>query len=180
MSEAITESNKPAHSTAPPSPWGGLGILLIVIVAIVGWIAVGSTFLSDFSLFGGFLMLWYWANVEQLSLRRLPASLLGALIGIAIAWGLLFGLTNYGVAGLAVGVLLLLGTIYLDILKAAPTFVNAATMLYVTIAAAPLVQLKVNWIELCVATVVGGVFFAAFVEIVKWVAAKLIADASTG
>ena len=51
-------------------------------------------------------------------------------------------------------------------------------MLYVTVAAAPLVQLKVNWIELCLATVGGGIFFALFVEAVKWLAGKLMPAAA--
>lgn len=177
MSEASTA---PARAVTPPGPLAGFGILLIVIVAIVGWIVVGSRFLSDVSLFGGFLLLWYWSNVEQLSLRRLPAALLGALVGISLAWGLLYGLTNYGAIGLGVGLLLLIIAIYLDILKVVPLFVNASTMLFVTIAAAPLVQLKVNWVELCLATVIGGLFFAVFVEAVKWLAAKLIRQPRDG
>lgn len=174
--------NNPSQETAetPPAPGAlvGLGILLVVLVAIIAWATIGGHFLSEVSLFGGFLMLWYWANVEQLSLQRLPAALIGALVGIGLAWGLLYGTTNYGGAGLLVGLLLLILALYLDILKAVPLFVNASTMLYVTVAAAPLVQLKVNWTELCLATVGGGIFFALFVEAVKWLAGKLMPAAA--
>lgn len=175
MSEA---SQSAAEGTPPPGPLVGFGILLIVVVAIVGWAIIGGHYLSDVSLFGGFLMLWYWANVEQLSLARLPAALIGALVGIGLAWALLYGVVNYGGAGLLVGLLLLILALYLDILKALPLFVNASTMLYVTVAAAPLVQLKVNWIELCLATVGGGIFFALFVEAVKWLAGKFMPGAA--
>ena len=50
--------------------------------------------------------------------------------------------------------------------------VNAATMLYVTLAAAPLVQLHVNWIELVLSTVIGGLFFGGVVEGLKRLAAR--------
>lgn len=175
MNEA---SQTAAETTPPPGPLVGFGILLIVVVAIVGWAIVGGRYLSDVSLFGGFLMLWYWANVEQLSLARLPAALIGALVGIGLAWALLYGAVHYGGAGILVGLALLILALYLDILKALPLFVNAATMLYVTVAAAPLVQLKVNWVELSLATVGGGIFFAIFVEAVKWLAAKFIPAAA--
>ncbi|MFM2301789.1 MAG: hypothetical protein RLZZ84_1525 [Pseudomonadota bacterium] len=171
----MSNTTQATAEVAPaPGPLVGLGILVIVLVAIVAWAMIGGRLLSDVSLFGGFLMLWYWANVEQLSVARLPAALIGALVGIGLAWGLLYGVVNYGGTGLLVGLLLLIVALYLDIIKAAPLFVNASTMLYVTIAAAPLVQLKVDWIELCLATVGGGVFFAAFVETVKWLAGKLL------
>lgn len=167
-----------ATAAPPPGPLVGAGILVIVLVAIVAWAAVAGRFLSDVSLFGGFLMLWYWANVEQLSLARLPAALIGALVGIGLAWALLYGTVKYGGAGLLVGLLLLVLALYLDILKVVPLFVNASTMLYVTVAAAPLVQLKVDWVELCLATLGGGIFFAVFVEAVKWLASKLLPAAT--
>ncbi|MEN9683526.1 MAG: hypothetical protein RLZZ427_1277 [Pseudomonadota bacterium] len=165
-------------SPPPPGALVGLGILVIVLVAIVAWAVVGGRLLSEVSLFGGFLMLWYWANVEQLVLARLPAALIGALVGIGLAWALLYGATNYGGTGVLVGLVLLIVALYLDILKAVPLFVNASTMLYVTVAAAPLVQLKVNWVELSLATVGGGIFFAVFVEAVKWIAGKVMPAAA--
>lgn len=170
----MDSSSTAAADVAPaPGPAIGFGILVVVLVGLVAWTVLMSRFVSPLSLFGGYLMLWYWANIEQLSIRRLPAALAGAMVGIALAWTLVYGPTHYGMTGLIVGLLLLVVALYLDILKAAPFFVNAATMLYVTVAAAPLVQLKVNWIELILATIGGGLFFAGFVEAVKWVASKI-------
>jgi hypothetical protein len=118
-------------------------------------------------------MLWYWANIEQLALPRLPSAIFGALVGTGLAWGMFYGATHYGPSGLAIGLILLIVAIYLDIIKVVPLFVNGATMLYSIIAAAPLVQLKVNWIELCLATIGGGLFFGAFVGAVGWLGRKL-------
>lgn len=168
MSDATT-----TPEVAPaPGPGVGFGILIVVVVGLVLWTILMSQWVTPLSLFGGYLMLWYWANVEQLSVRRLPAALAGAMVGIGLAWVLVYGPTHFGTSGLVVGLLLLLFALYLDILKAVPLLVNASTMLYVTVAAAPLVQLKVDWIELILATLGGGLFFAGFVEAVKWIAQK--------
>jgi hypothetical protein len=157
---------------AAPSLLGGVGVAAVVVTAIVGWVAIGSTFLSEMSLFGGFLILWYWAKVEHLAMARLPATVLGALVGIALAWAMYFCASRYGGIGFGIGLGLLILAIYLDIVQVFPTFVNAATMLLSIIAAAPLVQLKVNWIELSLATVGGGLFFGAYVATVMSIAAK--------
>lgn len=167
-----------AEAAAAPGPVVGLGILAIVIVAIIGWVMIGGRYLSEISLFGGFLMLWYWANVEQLSVRRLPAALIGAVVGIGLAWLLFKGTVILGDKGGLIGLLVLILALYLDILKAVPLLINASTMLYVTVAAAPLVGLKVDWLELVFATVGGGLFFAAFVEGVKWIAGKFMPAAA--
>lgn len=164
----------PTEAAPPPSPLIGLGILLVVLIGLVIWTVIFNRFVSPLSLFGGYLMLWHWANVEQLSVHRLPAALIGALVGIGLAWFLLYAATTYGAAGLAVGLVLLVAAIYLDIVKAVPLAINASTMLYITVAAAPLVQLKVDWIELIITTIGGGLFFAGFVEGVKWLAGKVI------
>ncbi len=144
----------------------------VVVVAIIAWVALGSMFLSEASLFGGFLMLWYWAKVEHLAINRLPASICGGLVGIAVSWVMYYGVTHYGAAGFAVGLAVLILAIYLDIVAVFPTFVNASTMLYSLVAAAPLIQLKVNWIEFSLATLGGGLFFGAFVAGVMQLAAK--------
>jgi hypothetical protein len=166
-----------AEAPPPPSALAGLGVAAVVVTAIIAWVALGSTFLSEPSLFGGFLMLWYWAKVEHLSMSRLPATVLGALVGIGIAWVMFYSSSNYGPGGFAFGLFVLIVAIYLDIIEVFPMFVNASTMLLSIIAAAPLVQLKVNWVELCLATIGGGMFFGAFVAAVMWIPGKLLRKA---
>ncbi len=163
----------PATTVAPPpGPLAGLAILIIVLVLIAAWLAIGSLFLQQTSLIGGFLMLWYWANNEQLQIKRLPAAIIGAVVGIGLGWALVYGTVNYGTTGLIAALLLLILALYLDIIKAVPLVVNTSTMLYVTIAAAPLVQLHVDWVELVLSTVVGGLFFGLAVEGLQRLAAK--------
>ena len=162
----------PAEVAPPPGPVAGLVILGIVLALIIAWIFIGTRFMADTSLVGGFMMLWYWANNEQLEIKRLPAAIIGAVVGIGLAWFLVFGAVHYGGLGLSAAVLLLILALYLDIIKAVPMIVNASTMLYVTLAAAPLVQLHVNWTELVLSTVVGGLFFGGVVEGLKRLAAR--------
>jgi hypothetical protein len=162
----------PSHPPAP-TPIAGIGVAFVVVIAIVGWVMVGTTFLSEASIFGGFLIFLYWAKFEHLNPRRLPNAILGALVGIGISWVTFYGETYYGGAGFAVGMALLVLAIYLDIIEAAPLVVNTSTMFFSIITAAPLVKLEVNWIELCTATVGGGLFFGGFLSVVMWVGTKV-------
>jgi hypothetical protein len=163
----------PSEAPPPPSALAGLGVAAVVVTAIIAWVALGSTFLSETSLFGGFMILWYWGKVEHLSAQRLPASIVGALVCIGVAWAMFYGASTYGPTGFALGLLLLVIAIYLDIIQVMPQFFNASTMLFSIVAAAPLVQLKINWIEFCLATLGGGVFFGAYVAVLSWLAGKV-------
>lgn len=163
-----------AAPAAAPGALAGLGILAVVTVAIVAWVAIGSTLFSDLTLFGGFLLLWHWANLEQLEIRRMPTTIAGALVGIALAWQVVYLSSVMGTNGLVLGLLIILGAIYLHVINVLPFLFNAAAMLFLTVAAAPLIQLKVDFAELAFATVVGGLFFGIFVEGLKRIAARFM------
>jgi len=167
-----------AVPAAAPSPLVGLGIVAIVVVAVIGWAIIGSKLFSDVTLFGGFLLLWHYANIEQLDIKRLPAALLGALVGIALAWQVVYLTQTNGGTGTLIGLLIMVAAIYLQVINVLPLFFNAAAMLYLTVAAAPLIQLKVDFVQLGLATIVGGIFFAAFIEAVKWIAGRLVPQAA--
>ena len=163
-----------AEAPPPPGKIAGLAITAIVMVLIVGWIALalGVLKLTDTTLVGAFMFLWYWANNEQLRFDRLVPAMLGSLVGIGIAWFLVYGAQHYGGPGLTAALALLVLALYLDVIKALPLLVNTATMLFVTLAAAPLIQLHVDWIELVISTVAGGAFFAGAVFALQKLAAR--------
>ena len=161
-----------AATPPAPGPLAGLAITLIVIVLIVAWIAIALNFMADTALVGGFMLLWYWANNEHLEIKRLPTAIVGALVGIFIAWFLVYAATRWGGAGVGMGLGLLVLALYLDVIKAVPFAVNSSTMLFVTLAAAPLIQLHVDWQQLVLSTVVGGLFFGLVVEGLKRLAAR--------
>lgn len=165
-------ASAPAAEVPPPGKLAALAILAIVIALIVGWIVIATQFIADTSLVGGFMLLWYWAVHEKLEIARLPAAIIGAVVGIGLAWFLVWGAANYGAVGLGSALALLFLVLYLDILRVVPLAINAATTLFLTLAAAPLVQLHVNWGELVLSTIAGGLFFAAAVEGLKRLAGR--------
>lgn len=159
-------------AAAVPGPAAALAILAVVVVIIVAWIALALQFITDKSLFGGFLMLWYWANNGGLEIKNLPAAILGGVVGIALAWFLVYGAQTWGAVGMGASLVALLAALFLDIRKSLPLLINGSTMLYLTVAAAPLIQLQVDWTQLVLSTVVGGVFFGLVVEGLKRLAAR--------
>jgi hypothetical protein len=159
---------------AAPGALAGLGIVAVVVVAIVAWVVIGTALFTDLTLFGGFLLLWHWANLEQLEIRRMPATILGALVGIGLAWQVVYLTSTMGNTGLILGLLIMIAGIYLQVINVLPLLFNPAAMLFLTVAAAPLVQLKVDFAELAMATVVGGLFFGIFVEGLKRIAARFM------
>lgn len=175
----MSDQNKGAAPQADvPSPLAGLGIVAVVAVAIIGWAIIGGRLFQETSLFGGFLMLWHYANVEHLEIKRLPQALAGAVMGIALSWQVVALTQALGPQGTIIGLLVMLAAIYLQIIALAPFVFNVSALLYLTVAAAPLVQLKVDFVDLALATVAGGFFFAGFVESVKWLAGRLIKPAA--
>lgn len=172
----MTETN--AAPAAAPGPLAGLGIVAIVVVAVVAWAIIGTALFSDVSLFGAFLLLWHWANLEALEIKRLPATMAGALVGIALSWQVVYLTGIMGSNGTILGLLIMVAAIYLQLINVLPFLFNAAAMLFLTVAAAPLIQLKINFVELALATVVGGLFFGAFVEAIKRIAARFMPAAA--
>ncbi|MEY4951831.1 MAG: hypothetical protein RL299_255 [Pseudomonadota bacterium] len=162
------------EAAAAPGPMAGLAITAIIVVLLVAWIAIwiGLLKMSDTTLVGAFMFLWYWANNEQLQFNRLVPAMAGSLVGIGIAWFLWYGPAAYGSAGLIGSLAVLIAALYLDVTKMVPIAVNTATMLFLTLAAAPLVQLQVDWVELVKSTVLGGLFFAAAVYGLQKLAAR--------
>jgi len=163
---------------AAPGPIAGLGVVAIVVVAVLAWAIIGTALFSEVSLFGGFLLLWHWANLEALEIKRLPATIAGALVGIALAWQVVYLTGIMGGNGTILGLLIMVAAIYLQVINVLPFLFNAAAMLFLTVAAAPLIQLKIDFIELAMATAVGGLFFGAFVEAIKRIAAKFMPAAA--
>ena len=170
----MNDTTNPPAAAAAPGPVAGIVVTLIAVLIIVAWIALGLTVLhlQDTSLVGGFLLLYYWANNGQLEIKQLPAAIVGGLVGIFLAWFVVYATVRWGNPGLALALALFVLALYLDVIKAVPAVVNTSTMLYLTVAAAPLVQLHVDWQELVIATVIGGLFFGLVVEGLKRAAAR--------
>ncbi len=156
---------------AAPGPVAGLGIVAIVVVLVAAWAVIGSMLFSGLTLFGGFLLLWHWANLEALEIKRMPATIAGALVGIGLAWQVVYLTEQMGPTGTIIGLLVMVAAIYIQVINVLPLLFNPAAMLFLTVAAAPLIQLKIDFVELALATAVGGLFFGVAVEGLKRLAA---------
>lgn len=159
---------------AAPGPLAGLAVVAIIVVAIVIWAVIGTALFSEVSLFGAFLLLWHWANLEALEIKRLPATIAGALVGIALAWQVVYLTGIMGSNGTILGLLIMVLGIYLQIINVLPFLFNAAAMLFLTVAAAPLIQLKIDFAELAMATAVGGLLLGLLIEGIKRLAARFL------
>lgn len=170
----MSQSDIAAAEAPPPGPVAGIAVTLIVVALIVGWIIIGSAVFDakGETFFASFLLLWFWANNEKLEIKRLPSATLGALFGIGLAWLMHALPAEYGATGLVVALLAVVVALYVQTCNFLPLIVNASAMLFLTVAAAPLIMTKVDWINMVLATLLGAIYFAAFAEGAKWLAGR--------
>jgi hypothetical protein len=162
------------QSETPPAltPFNGLLILMLVIVAVVAWIILGTALLRVTSFFASFLFLWYWASVEQADFKQWPQCLIGALVGLALAWQSHYLPVHYGTAGLVIALLVIVAAVYAQIMNWAPMAINRSAMLYLTVLAAPALLDKLDVVEMATAIIGGAIFFAGVVKLAFLYAAR--------
>lgn len=170
-----------AAASGQPGPGlrNGSLIFLVVVVAIIAWSFIGGALLGLSSLFASFLFAWYWANVEQMRFDRIPAAVIGGLVGVGLAWLLqvlpaTLGPTN----GAILALVAILVALFVQILNWAPFVCNASTMLFLTVMAAPALVEKSNFADVAVCVVLGALFFAALVRLLTAVATRRSAATS--
>jgi hypothetical protein len=171
----MTENDpQPATQDATLSPFNGFLILLVVIVGVVGWIILGGQFLGISSFFASFLFLWFWASVEKADFKRWLPTLVGALVGLALAWGPRILTEQLGTNGMILSLILICLAIYVQIMNWVPIAFNTSAMLYLTVFGAPalLAQMDPPRVsEIVIAIIGGAVFFAALVKVAFMIAA---------
>ena len=94
-----------------PSIVMGSIVFAIVLIAVVGWTILGGLTLQLSSLYAGFLFLWYWGEKEGAELNRFIPSLVGALLGVALAWFLKIAPENFGTTGTALSLACLVSVV---------------------------------------------------------------------
>ncbi len=170
-------SSENQTAASPPGYLAGFITLIVVILGIVGWIFIGSS-LTLSSFYASFLFLWYWATINQLDIRKFPSSMVGALVGVGLAWGVHDLPVLLGTPGVVLSLLLVLCAIYLLILEKFTFVFNPAMALYLTVIAAPALLETSDFREVGLATLIGGAFFAGFVFCVQFIASKFTSDTS--
>ena len=159
-------------NTGKPSLVFGSTVFGIVLVAVVGWTLLGGIALGLTSLYAGFLFLWYWGEVEGAEISRFLTCLAGAVSGIGLAWILQALPAFFGVAGMVASLSIVLIAVYAHIMKLLPFVINSATMLFLTVAAAPVILTQSDFTEVLSSAVLGAVFFGSIVFAAKWFAGR--------
>ncbi len=159
------------HSVRPGLRNGSL-IFLVVVVAIVALTALAGGVFGLKSLFAAFMFAWYWANVETLRFDRLPAALIGSLVGIGLAWLLQVLPAQMGPNGGLIALLAILVALFVQIQNWLPQICNLATMLFLTMMAAPVLVEKSDFLDVAISTIAGAAFFAGLVWIGQAIAAR--------
>jgi hypothetical protein len=171
--------NAPAEQPAAISPFNGFLIFLLVIGAAVGWLVIGTKALGITSFFASFLFLWYWAAVEQADFKQWPQCVIGALVGVGLAWQSAYLPTHFGNGGMIAGIAVLLIAIYVQIMNWVPIAINRAAMLFLTVMAAPALLKQLDVAETTMAIVGGAIFFAGVVKLAFLYAARKSAPAAS-
>lgn len=164
--------NQPAHAANPPPPTLGIGLMIWagVIAAIVGFIAIGYA-LQLVPLYAGFTLLWYWANLDKMSFALAPATLVGALGGVANAWALQWAAANGNVPAIVAALVVLALVLLMTILERGRLVCNASYMLFITVCGAPLLQQGEDFAAVVETLLVGALYFGGLV----WLAMRIFA-----
>ncbi len=164
----MTNPEAPLQELRPPLALGG-AITGVVVFAVISWTVLGLYILHLPSYFAAFLLFWYWASIQKSDFRRLPAALIGALVGICVIWALRSLIGAFGTLGLVAGALLIILAILGEIMGWAPIALNPCTMLFLTVAGIPMLMQAANFLETMGALLVGTAYLGAIV----WIAQKL-------
>ena len=152
----------PSAAESPPRPTLAFGLLILlgVLVAIAGYIAIGQA-LGLAPLYAGFLLLWYWSTFDKLDFRAAPATIAGALAGVGTAWLLQAVTESASMTGIIAVLLLIVSVLFLHIMGWVTFLFNPAFFLFLTIATAPLLQGGEDFGHVAAAMLLGCAYFGA-------------------
>lgn len=144
-------------------------VILLVLVLVLAAYLYLAHMLGLAALFTGNLVLFYWAGIEHFRLEALPGVLAGSLGGIlnGALFALLPPVMGEGPAAL-VAVLVLLGAIYLLLLRRLPLLFNNAYMLQLNVALIPPVLTEGRWTQMSAAVLFSGAFWGGLVFAYGW------------
>jgi hypothetical protein len=149
----------------------GLMLLGVIVASIAVFEYLGYKVLGLGAevFFASFTLLWYWATVEKAEFSGLPASVIGALVGVALAWQSGWCVGRFGMPmGLIIGLVPVVIALFLVIMNWVPLAFNGSAMLFLTILGAKaFATAGTNYILLTKAIVLGAIFFAAVIWVAK-------------
>lgn len=160
-----------AGAAAPHQmPLGQAAIVTLgVIVVIAGFIALGA-WLHVTPLYAGFLLLWAWSALHELSLKALPGALIGALAGAGMSFLLQTGTAMGSAPVIVLALALMIVAVFFVVAGRAQLVCNQSTMLFITVLNAPVIQAGEDFRQVIIAVVLGALWFGA----VAWVISRIV------
>jgi hypothetical protein len=169
---AIQTAAGAASIPARPSPLKGLGLLLGAIVLVAGYLALCGA-LRNAEYYAGFLFLLCWTGFEQGRLEKLPQTVLGAALGLALGCAMQLLMTGpLGVKGGYVFGALVMLVVYCHVMGWLPLLVNFTTMTFLAVLTISHIQSHGNFGDMTVALAAGIVYFGLVLGIAGRLSAR--------
>ena len=150
------------------TPIKGFLILAGIVVAI-GVFLVLNHLLGITEVWVAFLFLLYWAGIDHANMQTLPNCIVGAALGLLLAYALQqLPLSMGNAAGFSVFLGVILAVVYCQIMGWLLLAVNMATMLFLTVGTVPLIQASFNFSGALSALAAGATYFAGLVWVGQW------------
>lgn len=159
----------PATDPAPMTPAKGFLVLMALVVVIAAFLVLSHT-IGVTETWAAFLFLLYWAGIDHADFGKLPAAIVGGVMGLLMVYlmqqaPLWLGTTTGG--AVLLGAVLLL--VYCQIMGWLPIAVNMMTMLYLTVGSAPVIQAAFQLPGTLAALALSVTYFAGLV----WVGSQV-------
>lgn len=168
-----TEMTETTIETPAAHGWSlaaGIGMLVAIFALSAIWVAFGGAVLHLRSFFASFVFAWYWGVMDKVAFDRLPAALLGALVGVVLAWQLSWLSAHYGTHGLVAGVAIIALAVFIQLMNWVPMAVNLCGMLFLAILTAPQFA-GTDFLDVGATILAGGLYMAAVVYVARRVMA---------
>ncbi len=162
----------PETPATHPSLLQALMLTPAVLALIIGYIALSAA-LGSAEVYAGFFCVLYWTGIQGGRFEALPAAVCGALLGLAMAYGLHLLTTRLGAAPGALAFLaLFVPVLVCQLAGRLPLFVNNATMLLLTAATISHVQAHASFPGMFVSLGAAVVFFGLILWLVQRLQAR--------
>lgn len=160
-----------AGAGAPPQvPLGQAAVITLgVIVVIAGFVALGA-WLHITPLYAGFLFLWAWSAMHELSMKALPGALAGALTGAGMSFLLQTGTATGSLPIILLALGLMIVALFLVVAGRAALVCNQSTMLFITVLNAPVIQAGEDFRQVIIAMALGAVWFS----VIAWAISRIV------
>ena len=153
------------QAAVPPDNKPGYPVVVLVILAVFGFIVLEAV-LGLTTGYAGLLFFWYWGTAGKAELGTMLPTLIGALGGTATAWLLQYFAESHNNTGLIIVLLFIVVAIAIQVLDRLPILFNPPFMLFLTVLAAPLLQMHENFGRIVASILLAVLYFGGIVLVV--------------